>query len=159
MYRIYMNFGINTAEWDIFRGIYMRSFSYYMSVQKVSSNVVWRIDTVIKEDARYKKHCTQGNDNSVPFEVSSLGPHTVLPITISCPILFSWILSTVWNLFPFKGDFIVVLGKARNHRVPNLGCRGLSHLSDLSLCQRTLHNMWYMSGLIVLTKLPVTSCL
>ena len=26
-------------------------------------------------------------------------------IVISCPILFSWISSMVWNLFPFKGDF------------------------------------------------------
>ena len=29
---------------------------------------------------------------------------------------------TVWNLFPFKGDF--VLGKARSCRAPNLGFRG-----------------------------------
>ena len=26
-------------------------------------------------------------------------------ITISCPVVFSWISLTVWNLFPFKGDF------------------------------------------------------
>ena len=32
-------------------------------------------------------------------------PHTVLPIAISCPVVFSWISSTVWNLFPFQGDF------------------------------------------------------
>ena len=29
---------------------------------------------------------------------------------------------TVWNLFPFKGN--LVLGKARSHRAPNLGCSG-----------------------------------
>ena len=28
----------------------------------------------------------------------------------------------IWNLFPFKGDF--VLGKARSHQAPNLGCSG-----------------------------------
>ena len=28
----------------------------------------------------------------------------------------------VWNLFTFKG--VLVLGKARSHRAPNLGCRG-----------------------------------
>ena len=34
-----------------------------------------------------------------------MGPHTVLPIAISCPEVFSWISSMVWNLLPFKGDF------------------------------------------------------
>ena len=43
-------------------------------------------------------------------------------ISISCPIIFSWISSMVWNLFPFKGDFS--FGKVRSHRAPNLGCRG-----------------------------------
>ena len=33
------------------------------------------------------------------------GPHTILPITISYPVIISWISSMVWNLFPFKGDF------------------------------------------------------
>ena len=48
-----------------------------------------------------------GHDASVPFKVGTLGPHTVLLITISCPIIFAfpWISSKVWNLFPFKGDF------------------------------------------------------
>ena len=32
-------------------------------------------------------------------------PHTDLQITISCPIIFSWISSMVWNFFPLKGDF------------------------------------------------------
>ena len=31
-------------------------------------------------------------------------------------------LSTVWNLFPFKG--ILIFGKVRRHRSPNPGCRG-----------------------------------
>ena len=38
------------------------------------------------------------------------------------PFTFSWISSTIWNLFLFKGD--LVLGKARSCSVPNLGCRG-----------------------------------
>ena len=54
---------------------------------------------------RCKKHCTQDNDVSVPLKVGTLGPHTILPIVISCPIVFSWISLMVWNLFPFKGDF------------------------------------------------------
>ena len=73
------------------------------SVQRVSSHV--KIETFIEQDTRYKKHCTQDNGVSVPFEAGTLGPHTILPISISCLILFSWISSMVWNLFLFKGDF------------------------------------------------------
>ena len=71
---------------------------------------------------RYKKHCTKDNDSWVPFKVGTLGPHTVLPITLGSSVIFSLILLIVWNLFPFKGDFS--FGKARSHRAPNLGCRG-----------------------------------
>ena len=59
---------------------------------------------------------------SVPFSVGILGPHTVLPISIRCPIVFSWISLRFWNLF--LSEVILVWGKARSHRVPNLGCRG-----------------------------------
>ena len=58
---------------------------------------------IIEEDTR--NICTQDNAASVPFKVGTLGPHTVLPIAISCPVLFSWVSLMVWNLFPFKGDF------------------------------------------------------
>ena len=59
---------------------------------------------------------------SIPFKIGTMGPHAVLPLSISCPIIFSWISSMVWNLFPFKGDFS--FGKSQNNRPPNLGCRG-----------------------------------
>ena len=45
------------------------------------------------------------NGTSVPFKVGTLGPHTVLPITISYPVVSSWISPKVWKLFSFKGDF------------------------------------------------------
>ena len=64
-----------------------------------------KIETFTEEDTKYKKHCTQNNDASVPFKVGTLVPHTVPPITISWPIIFSWFSSMVWNLFPLKGDF------------------------------------------------------
>ena len=83
------------------------------SVQKVSSHVIfsYHIKVTFIEDTRYKNHWTQGNVASVPFKVGTLEPHTVLPITISCPVVFSWISLMVWNLFLFKGDFS--LGKSR----------------------------------------------
>ena len=34
----------------------------------------------------------------------------------------------------------------------------LSNLGDLMFCQKTLHEIWYMSGCIVAMKLPITSC-
>ena len=71
----------------------------------MSSHVIWKIETFIDEVTRWKKHCTQDKDASVPFKVGTLGPHTVLPIAISCPVIFSWISLMVWNLFLFKGDF------------------------------------------------------
>ena len=91
------------------------------SVQKVYSHVIWKIETFIEEDTRYKKHCTYDNDISVSFKLESW-TSTALPVAISCPIVFSWISSAVWNLFPFKG--VLVLEKARCHRATNLGYRG-----------------------------------
>ena len=48
-----------------------------------------KIETFIEGDTGYKKHCTQDNDTSVPFKVGTLGPHAVLPIFITCPVVFS----------------------------------------------------------------------
>ena len=38
-----------------------------------------KIETFTEEVIRHKKHYTQYNDASVPFEVGTLGLHTVLP--------------------------------------------------------------------------------
>ena len=66
------------------------NYSYVAgSVQKVSGHVIRKIETFIEKDTRYKKHCTWNNNASVPFKLGTLGPHTVLPVTISCPIVFS----------------------------------------------------------------------
>ena len=88
------------------------------SVQKVTSH---EKETFI-EATRYKKCSTWHNDSSVPFKAESLGPHTILPIAISCPTLFSWMSSTAWNLFPFKGDFS--FGKSQKSQVSKFGMSG-----------------------------------
>ena len=103
------------------RSIWWIFFHCTRYIQKVSSHVIWKIETFIEEDTRYKKYYTYHNDSSVPFKVGTLGIHTVHPVAISCPIIFSWISVMVWNLFPFKGDFS--FGKSQKSRVPHLGCR------------------------------------
>ena len=75
------------------------------SIQKVSSHVIWKIETFSEEGTSYRTHCTQDSDASVCLKAGTLGPCTVLPVTISCPVAFSWISSVVWNLFLCKGDF------------------------------------------------------
>ena len=114
---------------------------YMRSAQKVSSHVVWKMKTFSEEDRRGKKHCAQHSDASVPFKVGTLGPHTVLPIAISCPVLFSWISSMVWNLFLSK--VILVLGKARRHRAPNVVCTGAESPGDLMFCKKTAWNVMH----------------
>ena len=59
---------------------------------------------------------------SVPFKIGTWGPHTILPITISFPIIFSWISLMVWTLFPFKGD--CSFGKSQKFQGAKSGCRG-----------------------------------
>ena len=71
---------------------------------------------------KYNKHCTQDNDASVPFKAGTLGPHTVVSIAISCPIMFSWTSLMVWNLFPFKGDFS--FGKSQKSQGTKSGLQG-----------------------------------
>ena len=61
---------------------------------------------------------------------------------------FSQLPSAALSYFPefhrqseisFLSNMVLVLGKARNHRVPNLDGRGLSPLGDLMFHQKLLH--------------------
>ena len=82
-----------------------------------------------------------------------LGTSHSSPITISCPIIFSWISLTDWNLLPFKGDYS--FGKSQKPQGPNLGCRVSWVISCFAkkLCMRW---MWYTwAGYIVMMK-PIT---
>ena len=96
---------------------------------------------------RYKKHCTQDNDVSVPFRVGTLGPHTVLPGAISCPIIFSWLSWTVWHLSPFKGDFS--FGKNQKFQGTKSGQQGgwvtwvIWVLPKISACDAWVGMLWW----------------
>ena len=61
-----------------------------------------KTEIFIEEDTRYKKLCAQDHDTSVPFNVGSLGPHTVLPITINCPVVFFLNLIDGLKSLPFQ---------------------------------------------------------
>ena len=71
---------------------------------------------------RYKKHCTQDNYASISFKEETLGPHTILLITSSYPIVFFWISLMVLHLFSFKGNF--GLGKSQKFQVTKFGLWG-----------------------------------
>ena len=100
-------------------------------------------DTFIEEDTRYKRQCAKDNGASVPIKLGTLEPHTVLPISISYTVIFSWISLIVWNFFPFKGGFN--FGKSPNFRAPNLGWRRAESawwydVSPKNICMR--HDAW-----------------
>ena len=79
------------------------------------------MEIFIEEDIRYKKHCTQDNDIRVPFKAGALGARIVLSVAISCPSYFPE--SHWWPEISSVSKVILVWGKARNHRVSNLGGR------------------------------------
>ena len=83
-----MNIWVHVLFWISVSGFFRYTTS---SVRKVSSHVLWKIET-FTEDTRHKKHCTEDNDVSVPFKVGTLEPHIVLSITISFPVILPWFL-------------------------------------------------------------------
>ena len=58
-----------------------------------------------------------------------------------------------WSEITSLSKVILVLGKVRNHRAPNLGCRGLSHLGwqSLLIATRTCSTF---SGFLLVADLP-----
>ena len=53
-------------------------YTYEACPESTQPAIILKKQTFIEEDTSYKKHCTQDNDNSVPFKVGTTGPHTVL---------------------------------------------------------------------------------
>ena len=106
------------------------------SVLEVPSHVIWKIETSIEDDTRCKKRCTQDTDASVPFKVGTLGLHSSPSIsstvqnTLKNPLLEPSAVPSSLPEFHWRFEIsslskvVLVLGKARNCRMPNLGCRG-----------------------------------
>ena len=126
-----------------------------MSVQKVSSYVIWRIEAFIEEDTRNIVHRTmmpKSPSKSAPWdliEVSQRLFHYVntaknplLELPPAAPLYFPE--SHWWSEISSLSKLILVWGKARSHRAPNLSCReGLNHLGDLKFHQKTARDMIY----------------
>ena len=66
-------------------------------------------------------------------------PHSS-PVIINCPIIFSWISSMVWNLFPFKGGFS--FGKSQKSQATNLVCSGAESPGWFNVSQK--NSSWDM---------------
>ena len=125
---------------------------YMKSVQKVSCHVIWKMGTFTEEDTRNIVHRTM-----MPQSPSKLAPWDLTRYSQSPSAALSYFLefhcqSGIFSL----SKMILVLGKARNHNVPNLGFRGLSCLV-IWCFTKNLHEMWCMSC-DVMMKLPITSC-
>ena len=57
---------------------------------------------------RYRKHCTQDNDASVPFKVGTLGSHTILPVSL---LLFQPLCKILcWNRYQLSHIFLNYIG-------------------------------------------------
>ena len=63
-----------------------------------------------------------------------------------------------WSEISSLSKMILVSGKARSRRVPNLGGSRAELPEWLDALPKNLHEMWCMSGHIVTMKLPITSC-
>ena len=139
------------------------------SVQKVSSHVIWKIEIFIDGDTRNIVHRTmmpQSPSKQAPWDLTRFSQslfhcskHSAkffVGIAISCPFIFSWILLTVWNLFPIKGD--CSFGKSQKSKGAKPGLYGGWIIWVVWNFTKKLHETWYMSGRVVVMKLPVTSC-
>ena len=92
------------------------------SVQKISSHVIWKIETFFEENTRYKKHCTWDNDASGPFKVGPWDFTQFSQLPLAAPSYFPD--SHQWSEISSLSKVILVWGKARSCRAWNLSFSG-----------------------------------
>ena len=66
-------------------------------------DIFWRRYTI--RETLYIVHIVHGTVPPQSLQTRHLWTSHSSLITISCPVIFSWISSTVWNFFPFKREF------------------------------------------------------
>ena len=99
----------------------MHVYMYMRSVQKVFSHVMCKNRDIHWKRDKIQETLYIGHDTSDPFKVGTLGPHTVLPMPSATMLYFPE--SHWWSEISSLSKVILVLGKARSLRAPNLGCR------------------------------------
>ena len=89
------------------------------SVQKISSHAVWKIETFSEENTRniVQRTMKPQSPSEVPWDRIQFSQSPS-----AAPSYFPE--SHRWSEISSLSKVILVLGKARIHRVPNLGCRG-----------------------------------
>ena len=139
--------------WDVHCS---QDIRHMRSVQKVSIHVVWKEETLLKkiQNIRNTVHRTMMPQSPLKYALRDLTQFSQSPSAVPLYFPESHWRTEIASLL----KVILVLGKARSLREPNLGCRGLSHLCYLMFLKNTLHELWCMSGLIVMMKLPITRC-
>ena len=65
--------------------------------------------------------------------------------------------SPQWSEISSLSKVILVLGKPRSHKAPNLGCRGVESPERFDVPPKILHKTCCVSWYIVLMKLSITS--
>ena len=93
---------------------------YTNSVLKISSHVIWKVETFIEEDTRNLVHRTmtaQSPSKSAPWDFTQFSQSPS-----AAPMYFPE--SHWWSKISYLSKGIWVLGKVRSRRVPSLGCTG-----------------------------------
>ena len=147
-------FCLKNVMWII---IYIYIHMYiYMSVQKVSSHVVWKIETFIEENTRNIAHRTV-----TPQPLSQQAPWglTQLSQSPSAALLY-FPAPRRWSEIHSLSKGILVLEKASSFKAPNQSCRGAESPGCFDVLQKkkTPHETWCRSGHTVAMKPLITRC-
>ena len=110
------------------------------SVQRVSSHVIWKIETFVEENIRNIVHRTmmpQSRSKEAPWDLTQFSqspPSSLCHFPESHP----------WSEISSLSKMILVLGKSRGHRAPNLGCRGTESIEWFNASPKicTRHDAW-----------------
>ena len=113
--------------------------AHMRSAQKVPSHVIWQRETFIVSYTRYKKYYTYDNDTSVPFKWAPWDLTQFSQSPWAAPLYFPE--SHQWSEISSLSNVILVFGKARSCRLPNLGCNLLNHPGDLIFHKKPARNM------------------
>ena len=128
-----------------------------MSVQKVSSHVIWKMETFIEENTRHIVHrkMKPQSPSKVPWDLTRFSQSPS-----AAPLYFPEShqqsgISSLWKV-------ILVLEEARSRRAPNLGCRetespGWLDVSPKNSAQDVMHEQVHSCDEAANQQLPIAA--